>query len=31
MDVQVLDDDLAAAVPECSGKEFGKTAGTFPD
>lgn len=31
MDVQVLDYDLAAAVPECSGQEFGKTAGTFPD
>ncbi|WP_406368885.1 hypothetical protein [Streptomyces sp. NBC_01546] len=31
MDVQVLDFDLAAAVAECSGQEFGKTAGTFPD
>jgi hypothetical protein len=31
MDVQVLDFDLAAAVPECPGKEFGETAGTFPD
>lgn len=31
MDVQVLYYDLAAAVPEFSGQEFGKTAGTFPD
>lgn len=31
MNVQVLDYDLAAAaaVAECSGQEFGKTAGTF--
>ncbi len=31
MDVQVLDYDLTAAGAEFAGKEFGKTAGPFPD
>ena len=31
MHVQVLDFDVAAAVPEGSGKEFCKSAGCFPD
>ncbi|MFK0259104.1 hypothetical protein [Streptomyces sp. NPDC090445] len=30
MDVEVLDYDLAAAVAECSGQEFGKAAGSVP-
>lgn len=28
---KVLDQDLASAVAECSGQEFGKAAGDFPD
>ncbi len=30
MDVEVVDVDLAVAVPKCSGQEFGETAGTVP-
>ncbi len=29
--MEVLDFDLAAAVAECAGKEFGEAGRTFPD
>jgi hypothetical protein len=31
VDVEVLDLDVAAALAQCAGKDFGEAACTFPD